>query len=231
MVFLISLVCAIAFVFVFRIPLKKAPWVFYAIALILVILFVARESLNFPVYAQRPVFYLMQKCTAAEALFVIVMYIGVLGEKSKLRTYLTPIRTELSILACLLALGHIVNYLMSFVPQVAGAALSLRVNILFSIGLAVLLVALLLVLGITSFNVVKHRMNAAQWKRIQQLAYPFFLLTYAHILLFLLPSALSGAATAQLSAIVYTIVFVTYAALRTVSAVRKRKRLKGRTKV
>ncbi|MDR1183683.1 MAG: ferric reductase-like transmembrane domain-containing protein [Coriobacteriales bacterium] len=227
MVFLISLICAIAFAFVFRIPLKKAPWVFYAVALILVILFVARESLNFPVYVQRPIFYLMQKCTAAEALFVIVMYIGVLGEKSKLRAYLVPIRAELSILACLLALGHIVNYLMSFVPQVAGAAMSLRANILFSIGFAVLLVALLLILGITSFNVVKHRMNASKWRRIQWLAYPFFLLTYVHILLFLLPSALSGAATAQFSTIVYTVVFIAYIALRAVATARKRKRLKN----
>jgi DMSO/TMAO reductase YedYZ heme-binding membrane subunit len=221
-IFLITLACAIAFAFVFRTPLKKAPWVFYLIALVLVVLFVARASIGFPVYVERPIFYLMQKCTTAEALFVIVMYIGVLGDKSRIRAYLMPVRAELSILACLLALGHIVNYLMSFIPQVLGAGTSLRINILFSIGLAVLLVILLVVLGVTSFSAIKRAMSTVSWKRVQWFAYPFFLLTYVHILLFLLPSALSGAATAQFSVIVYSVVFIAYIVLRLIAGARKR---------
>ena len=227
MIFLVTLICALVLTFVLRTPLKKASWVFYGIALVLVVLFVARESLNFPVYIERPIFFIMQKCTTAEALFVIVMYIGVLGEKSRIRAYLMPIRAELSILACLLAFGHIINYLMSFVPQVVYSTGSLRVNILFAIGLALLLAVLLVILGTTSLSTVKQKMNFAGWKRVQWLAYPFFLLTYVHILLFLLPSALSGAETAQFSVVVYTIVFGAYIILRPWAAVRKKRLAHG----
>lgn len=223
MIFLISLVVAILFVLIFRNAIKKIPWLFYIIAVVLAILFVARESLNFPVYIQRPIFYLMQKCTAAEALFVIVMYIGVLGEKSRLRAWLMPIRSELSILACLMALGHIANNLMTYIPQVTGAAASLSTNTLFSVGLAILLVLLLVLLGVTSFSAVKQRLSLESWKRIQWWAYPFFLLTYVHILLFLLPSASRGAEIAQFSIVVYTVVFAAYVVLRSIAAVRRKK--------
>lgn len=225
MVFLITLGCAIVFASVFRTPLKNAAWVFYGIAVLLVLLFVLRDFLGMPVYAERVIFYLMQKCNAAEALFVIVMYIGVLGEDSKIRSYLMPVRAELSILACILALGHIVNYLMTFLPQVSVAAASMRLNIVFSVGLAILLVALLVVLGATSFKFVKRRMPSSGWKKVQWLAYPFFLLTYLHILLFLLPAALNGANTAQFSVVVYTVVFVAYVVLRLLAAARSNKHL------
>jgi DMSO/TMAO reductase YedYZ heme-binding membrane subunit len=214
MVFLISLACAIVFAAIFRSPLKKAPWAFYALAIALVVLFVGKEGFGLPVYVERPIFYLMQKCTAAEALFVVVMFIGVLDEGSRVRRYLMPVRAELSILACLLALGHIVSYLGSFWPLLTGAGLSLGASIVAAVGLALLLVALLVLLGLTSLGSVKRRMSATGWKRVQLLAYPFFLLTYVHLLLFLLPPALSGAATAQLSVAVYTVVFAAYVVLR-----------------
>jgi DMSO/TMAO reductase YedYZ heme-binding membrane subunit len=222
MVFLITLICAIAFAFAFKTPLRKAPWVFYTIAILLDILFIGRSYLDFPVYVERPIFYLVQKCTLAEALFVIVMYIGVFSEKSKIRVRLMPVRAELSILACLLALGHIVNYLMSFMPLVFGSTASLRVNIISSFCLAILLVVLLVLLGVTSFNAVKKRINAQGWKRIQWFAYPFFLLTWVHVLLFLLPSALSGRQPAIISVGVYSVVFVVYIIARSAAALRKR---------
>ena len=77
-----------------------------------------------------------------------------------------------------------------------------------------MLFALLLVLGVTSFNFVKKRMRKESWKRVQMLAYPFFLLVYAHLLLMLLPAALKGGLAAQASVAVYSAVFVGYVSLR-----------------
>jgi DMSO/TMAO reductase YedYZ heme-binding membrane subunit len=213
----------VAFACIFKTPLKKAPWAFYAGALVLVVLYVGRETFTFPVMVERPIFYLMQKCTFAEALFVVVMYIGVLGETSRIRAYLMPVRAELSIVACIIAFGHIIGYLMSFLPQVIGATASLRATILFSFCLALLLVLLLVVLGATSFNAVKRAMSLALWKRIQWLAYPFFLLTYVHLLLFLLPAALHGATPAQFSVVVYTVVFGGYLIARSVRMIQTRR--------
>ena len=79
---------------------------------------------------------------------------------------------------------------------------------------ALALFALLIVLGVTSFNFVKKRMKKETWKRVQLLAYPFWGLVYVHLLLMLLPSALRGGAPAQMSVVVYSVVFLGYAVLR-----------------
>ena len=221
MIFLITLVCVIPLAFILKEPLKKVPWLFYLLGAILVALFIWRGALPFPVYIERIVYYLVQKCTLAQALFVVVMFIGVFSEKSRIRTYLMPVRAELSILACIIALGHIINFFLTLLPQVAGAGLSLRIPVLVSFFLAILLVALLVVLGVTSLYSIKRRMNLVNWKKVQWFAYPFFLLIYVHILLFLLPSALLGSSNAVFSVIVYTVIYLAYLTLRITAAVRK----------
>ena len=54
------------------------------------------------------------------------------------------------------------------------------------------LLALLVVLGVTSFNFAKKRMRAETWKKVQRLAYPFFMLVYVHLLLMLAPAVPAG---------------------------------------
>lgn len=154
---------------------------------------------------------LMGKCMLSLALFVVVMYIGVLSSSSRLRQWLNPVRGELSIIACILACGHMAVYLSSYVPRV-GQALS--GNVLGSLMVALGLLALLLVLGATSFNAVKCRMAADAWKRLQRWSYLFFALVYVHLLLMLAPSAMRGSEAAIASIAVYSVVFLSYAVLR-----------------
>ena len=75
----------------------------------------------------------MQRCALAFLLFSIVMFVGVLGEKNPLRTHLMPIRRQLSILACIFAVGHIAFYAASYVPRLTSAFTG---NLAFSLGLA-----------------------------------------------------------------------------------------------
>ena len=86
-----------------------------------------------------------------------------------------------------------------------------------------MLLALLLVLGVTSFNAVKKRMRTETWKRVQKLAYPFFLLVYVHLLLMLAPSALHGGIAATTSVAVYSVVFAAYVVVRLVRAAKDRR--------
>ena len=79
------------------------------------------------------------------------------------------------------------------------------------------------ILLVTSFQVVKRRMSAARWKGVQRLAYPFYLLTYVHLLLMLAPSALHGGVAATTSVAVYSIVFAAYVVLRLVRAAKDRR--------
>jgi DMSO/TMAO reductase YedYZ heme-binding membrane subunit len=60
---------------------------------------------------------------------------------------------------------------------------------------------------------VRRLIDPARWKRVQTLAYPFFLLIFIHLVLILLPTA-AGSATVIVNLIVYTALFGSYSILR-----------------
>jgi DMSO/TMAO reductase YedYZ heme-binding membrane subunit len=219
--FVFTLIGAVLFTFVFRNLIKRYPFVFYGLAILLDVVFFARSAFPLPPLIDRSLLALMQRCLLAEAFFVIVMYVGIFSEKSRIRSYLAPIRAELSIIACYLALGHVVAYLTSFGAHVLISGTAYSMNLIVSFGISLILLVLLILLGVTSFTILKKRLKAKTWKRIQLLAYPFFILTYIHMLLFLLPAALGGGLAARTSVICYSVVFIFYAIARTWVAIRK----------
>lgn len=191
--------------------LKRHPVACYVGALALVALYAAGAATGargglWPYFMP-----LMQRCSLAFLLFSVVMFVGVLGDSSRLRARLMPIRRQLSIIACILTLGHIAFYGVSYAPRLGSAFAN---NLGFSLALAALLVTLMTVLLVTSFQAVKRRMNAMHWKRVQRLAYPFYLFTYVHLALLLAPSAFAGRDTAIVSLAVYSVVVAAYAVLR-----------------
>ena len=226
MAFLITLICTIVVVIVLKPAIKKAPLAWYALALVLVVLYLMGTQGVLPGVLKSAVFLLMQKGMLAMALFAVVMYIGVFPIDSKPRKYLTPIRAELSIIACILIFGHMAAYAMSYAPRVFGAS---AVNTFVMVGLvfALLLTVLWLVLGVTSFNGVKAHIAAHTWTKVQKWAYLFYALMYAHVLAMLLPGALNGGASALQSVVVYTVVFVVYAVARIARAAADRKASAG----
>lgn len=219
--FALVLVCTAVLTALLKEPLRKWPLLFYGLAVCLNVLYIFCVFGFFPEALRRFMFLLMQKCTLALALFAIVMFIGVFRKDSKVSLALRPIRAELSILACLLALGHMAVYLAAFLPRLGGEGNGATFWLFFAT--ALVLFVLLLVLGITSFTFVKSRMNAATWKTVQKWAYVFFGLVYVHLVSILLPSALHGGPTAQFSIALYTVLFGAYAVLRIRRAVLDRK--------
>lgn len=209
--FLLAVVVCFALVVLLAKPLKRFPVPFYCAALGFVALYWFGVSTNVTGVWWTWFMPLMQRCALAFLLFTIVMFVGVLGDSSPLRARLMPIRRQLSILGCIFALGHLAFYGVSYVPRLGSAFAG---NLGFSLELAAVLVALMAVLLVTSFQVVKRRMNAARWKGVQRLAYPFYLLTYVHLVLLLAPSAFAGRDTAIVSLVVYTVVVATYVVLR-----------------
>ncbi|WP_418831791.1 hypothetical protein [Paraeggerthella sp.] len=211
---------AVAAAFALRNPIKKAPVAFYVLAVAVSVLFIAAEFFPMPRAVWSALFLLVQKCMLALALFAVVMLIGVFSRDSRVGRWLRPIRAELSIIAWILSLGHMAVYLASYLPRLGGVN---KGAVMISFVVALVLFALLLVLGVTSFNVVKKRMKKDTWKRVQMLAYPFFGLVYLHLMLMLLPPALHGGAAAQVSVAVYSVLFAAYALLRVRRAMIDRK--------
>lgn len=210
MEFAIVLAGTVLACFALRNPIRKAPIVFYVLSFALTAVCIALPYLGLSRSLWMAVYTLMRKCLLPLALFVVVMFIGVFPRTSKVSLWLRPIRAELSIIAWILTLGHVVVYFNSYFPRVGG----LSVNMLASLAVAMGLFVLLIILGVTSFQFVKKHMAHDSWVKIQKLAYPFFILVYIHLLLILLPSALQGAQQAIISVGVYTFLFVAYIALR-----------------
>lgn len=211
--FLIVFICTIGLVLIFRKSFKKHSMVFYSAAILLTILYAANVYITYPALVRNVLFLLMQKCTLSLALFAIVMFVGVFPRGSKIGQAFRPIRTELSITACILCLGHVFIYLRAFAPRFFGGSLPDVETLAFMIAVFVLAV-LLVILGVTSLPVLKHKMNPAVWKKVQRMSYLFFGLVYLHMLIILLPSALDQSAIALSNVAVYTVLFGAYAVLR-----------------
>lgn len=222
MTFAIVLGCAVAACLLLRNPIRRYPIFFYSLAVVVCVVFFMSDYFVLP----RPVWLvflmLIQRCMLPLALFVVVMYIGVFPPHSKIQQWLKPIRAELSIIACILALGHMIIYLGSYLPRIMTGG-SFSANIMGSFVLALVLFVLLILLGVTSFQSVKERMHADTWKKIQKSAYLFFFLVYGHVILMLLPSALNGGIASVISVGVYSVVFGAYAVLRGVRAVNDKR--------
>lgn len=217
MSFLAVLIATLAFVAVFKDIVRKIPAILYLLALALSVLYVATSYVVFPHWLKMLLFLLMQKGTLATALFVIVMYMGVFRDVDFVKHRLMPLRATLSIVACILVLGHVAKYLSAFAPTFVS------LNAVLQVGLVVAIVcfALMLLLGITSFQRVKHCMSATSWVNLQKWAYLFYGLVYVHLVLLLAPSAASAVDnTASISILVYTVVFGLYAVLRVGKALK-----------
>ena len=161
MTLILVLAGAVAFAFACKRPIKSCPLAFYALAATLDVLFVVGSFAGLPPMLYDALFLLLHKCTLATALFAVVMYIGVFARDSRVATYLRPIRAELSIMAWLLSLGHMAIYLSSYAANLSTGLP--QTNVAVALALALALFALLVVLGVTSFNVVKKRMKKETW--------------------------------------------------------------------
>jgi DMSO/TMAO reductase YedYZ heme-binding membrane subunit len=205
---------AVLFVVVCRNPLRRFPVVFYLIAVALDIFVAFSSSIVLPKDIQLYIMVPLQRGSFAFALFASVMFIGVFKDDSKIRAYLMPIRAELSIIACLLILGHVLRRLSVYIKLFVAPVPTAMTHIAISIALAVFLTLLMAVLGITSVKAIRKKILPSTWKKIQLLAYPFFILIYAHIALIFLPSMMNNGTAATESFVIYSIVFALYLVLR-----------------
>lgn len=212
MEFLIVFVVTVAAAFALREPLKRWPVAFYVVAAAVVVVYLAGANGVIGGTWWKPAVTLVQRCMVALSLFAVVMFIGVLPKGSKIDMWLRPVRAELSIVACILCLGHMCAYLAPYASRALAG--SLHGAMLASFIVALVLFVLLIVLGVTSFNFVKQHMGGRTWKNVQRLAYPFFGLAWAHLIFMLAPAASRGGEQAVLSVVVYTVIFAAYLVLR-----------------
>lgn len=222
MTFALTFVVVLVACVILREPLRRCPVAFYVLAAVAVVAQLASTSLGLPKSVDLALLLLVKRCNVAMALFAVVMLIGVLPRDGRASFWMRPVRSEISIVACILCAGHVIGYVVSYAPRVIAGALA---NPLLVVGLvaALVLTVLLVVLGVTSIQRVKRAMDSAKWKRLQRLAYVFFLLACVHALLMLLPSALGGGTAATEGVCAYSVLLVAYIVLRGARALADRR--------
>ncbi len=214
MLLIISIIIVSLFIYFLRDSLKKNPTVFYIGAAVISIAVFALGFVDFPIWVKQNILGIFAKGSIGTAMFVFVMYAGALPKGSRLIAPLMRIRGELSITAAILVLCHNVTYGMTYFKMLFTAPAALSTTQLTAAVVSIILIVLMLVLTVTSFPSVRKKMQPKKWKQLQRSAYVFYGLMYIHVMLINVPLARGGITSYILNVVVYSVVFIMYAAMR-----------------
>lgn len=218
MIFLISLCLALAFAWYGAKFIKKYANLLYILAAILSAGLVGVTwggmVQDLPGFVRSWIWPILSNCALATAIFAIVMMMAVLPRGGKAVKTLMPIRAELSILACILTLGHNIAYGKTYFVMLINRPERLEGNLLWAAVCSVVLIAIMLPLMITSFPAVRKKMKAKAWKKLQRMAYAFYALVYIHVMLLATMFLDAGKTEYLWNVLVYSTVFLTYGILR-----------------
>lgn len=223
MVFAISILTAILFVLIFKKPLKKNPVVFYlgSVGLSLAVAVLKWLGISFSGFFGEYIYPLFDRAAFGTGLFVLVMYAATFKNGSKAMKLLMPLRGELSIIASILTLGHNFAYSKSYLTKVSTPKAALPTNQLIAGIFSYTMLLIMIPLFITSFKKIRRKMDPKKWKKLQRLAYIFYVLIYAHVMTLNIPMALRGIERSKVNILVYSIVFLFYFASRILKATVK----------
>lgn len=210
MLFVLSLVLALLFTLGLNRSISKHPVMWYVIAIALVVFECIYYGLGW--YKTVPAWFAIyftdcfRRGAFPTALFVIVMYTGVLRSDWNITRKLRNVRGELSIIACFLTLGHNLIYGREHFVNLFTNPRSMDPRFFVAAIISLTLIVIMIPLMVTSFQCVRKQMSANSWKRLQRWAYVFYALLYVHIMVLYIPIFSEG----LVNIIVYTVVFGCY---------------------
>ena len=229
MLFIISLIIVALFIYFLKDSLKKYANIFYIGAAVISIAVFLLEFLPMHLFVKNNILGIFAKGSLGTAMFVVVMYTGALTKGNKLIAPLMKIRGELSITAAILVLCHNFTYGMTYFRMLFTKTSLLSATQLAAAVISLVLIAIMIVLTVTSFPSVRKKMQAKKWKQLQRTAYVFYGLMYVHIMLINIPYARLGLGMYVANVVIYSIVFLGYAAMRIAKAVSVKAARAGKT--
>ena len=229
MLLIISLIIVSLFIYFLKGSLKKHAGIYYIGAAVISIAVFLIGFLPMPLFLKNNILGIFAKGSLGTAMFVAVMYAGALPKGSKLIAPLMKIRGELSITAAILVLCHNFTYGMTYFRMLFTKTSLLSATQLAAAVISLVLIAIMLVLTVTSFPSVRKKMQAKKWKQLQRTAYVFYGLMYVHIMLINIPYARLGLGMYIANVVIYSIVFLGYAAMRIAKAVSVKAARAGKT--
>lgn len=229
MLLVISLIIVSLFIYFLKDSLKKHAGIYYIGAAVISIAVFLIGFLPMPLFEKNNILGIFAKGSLGTAMFVVVMYTGALPKGNKLIAPLMKIRGELSITAAILVLCHNFTYGMTYFRMLFTKTSLLSATQLAAAVISLVLIAIMLVLTVTSFPSVRKKMQAKKWKQLQRTAYVFYGLMYVHIMLINIPYARLGLGMYIANVVIYSIVFLGYAAMRIAKAVSVKAARAGKT--
>ena len=229
MLLIISLIIVSLFIYFLKDSLKKHAGIYYIGAAVISIAVFLIGFLPMPLFLKNNILGIFAKGSLGTAMFVAVMYAGALPKGSKLIAPLMKIRGELSITAAILVLCHNFTYGITYFKMLFIKPAALSATQLTAAIISIILITIMLVLTVTSFQAVRKKMKAKKWKQLQHTAYIFYGLMYVHIMLINIPYARLGLGTYIANVVIYSIVFLGYAAMRIAKAVSVKAARAGKT--
>ena len=229
MLLIISLIIVSLFIYFLKDSLKKHAGIYYIGAAVISIAVFLIGFLPMPLFLKNNILGIFAKGSLGTAMFIAVMYAGALPKGSKLIVPLMKIRGELSITAAILVLCHNFTYGITYFKMLFIKPEALSATQLTAAIISLVLIIIMIVLTVTSFQAVRKKMKAKKWKQLQRTAYVFYGLMYVHIMLINIPYARLGLGTYIANVVIYSIVFLGYAAMRIAKAVSVKATRAGKT--
>lgn len=229
MLLIISLIIVFLFIYFLKDSLKKHAGIYYIGAAVISIAVFLIGFLPMPLFVKNNILGIFAKGSLGTAMFVAVMYAGALPKGSKLIAPLMKIRGELSITAAILVLCHNFTYGITYFKMLFFKPEALSATQLTAAIISLVLIIIMIVLTVTSFQAVRKKMKAKKWKQLQRTAYVFYGLMYVHIMLINIPYARLGLGMYIANVVIYSIVFLGYAAMRIAKAVSVKAARAGKT--
>lgn len=225
MYLIISLILSLIFVLVLNEQIKKYSNIFYLLATILTICICFYYQFNlkdvFPSWFTKYIINIFKRGAFPTALFIIVMYTAILNKKWIITKKFYKVRGEIAIIASIITLGH--NFVYGFTGKKHFINLfanlqETELKYIIAKIISLVMIFMMIPLMITSFKSVRKNMDYYLWKKIQKMAYPFFILIYVHTMVLFL----SKIQDKLLDIILYSIIFISYIILRIGKAIKEK---------
>ena len=165
---------------------------------------------------------LLRRGVLAGAMFLWVMYAIVLPQKSRLQRVMMSLRAQIAIAASILTISHNIAYGQHYFVLLFTNAGKLKSYELIAACFSLAMILLLLPLTVTSFQVVRRKMQAKRWKQLQRLSYLFYGLLYLHICFIYTSGLRKGKSEYLVQFALYTLLYGIYLMLRLTKAFLKK---------
>lgn len=219
---LVSIALTLIFALGCHAPIRKHAGAFYAFAVLIVVLEVLYYQLGWrdlaPEWLTDHIVNPFKRGALSTAMFMVVMYIGALDAKRPAVRKLMGVRGELSIIACILTLGHNIIYGKKHFVRLFTNISEMKPQEVIAAIISIVMIAVMIPLMVTSFKAIRGKMRGKDWKKLQRLAYGFFALIYVHVMVLFIPKFEKK----WMDIILYTVIFGVYLVLRVTKAAKTR---------